>query len=81
MGTYTYGEYLETFGGVPEPGEYAPDLRELADRRRDEADEFPWQTVAAPAAALPPCGGTCGPEGCMARGCPVGQDVGREDER
>lgn len=76
MGTYTYGEYLETFGGVPDPGEYAPDLRELADRRRDEADEFPWQTVdwskrPAPSRPMPPCGSTCGPEGCMARGCPV----------
>lgn len=74
MGSYTFGEYLETFGGLPEPDEYAPDLRELADRQRDEADEFPWQTVGAPVAAsapVPPCGSACGPEGCMARGCPV----------
>lgn len=25
MGTYGYGEFLETFGGEPEPGETFPD--------------------------------------------------------
>lgn len=52
MGTYTVGEYLELFGGLPEPGEAVVDPDELRD-------------------AAPPCGGCCGPEGCMARGCPV----------
>lgn len=50
MGTYTYGEYLDTFGGVPEPGEYAPDLRELADRQRDEQTQ-----AAAEHAPCPRC--------------------------
>lgn len=37
MGTYSYGEYLDTFGGPPEPGETYPDDPDaLRDRLREE---------------------------------------------
>lgn len=74
MGTYDTQSFIDTFGGLPDPGEAAVDPRELADRRRDEAAEFPWRMVGAPAAharPVAPCGEPCGPEGCMRRGCPV----------
>ncbi len=75
MGSYDTQTFMDMFGGLPDPGEAAVDPRELADRQRDEAaDGFPWQMVGAPVAAprsTPPCGAICGPEGCMARGCPV----------
>lgn len=37
MGTYSYSDYLDTFGGPPEPGETYPDdpdaLRDALDMR------------------------------------------------
>jgi hypothetical protein len=36
MGTYDAQEFLDTFGGLPEPGEAAPDLDAIRDRRDDE---------------------------------------------
>lgn len=39
MGTYTYGEYLETFGGTPDPGETYPDDPDAARDERDAALE------------------------------------------
>lgn len=43
MGTYSFGEYLDTFGGMPEPGETYPDdpdaLRdEIEDHKHDDPD-------------------------------------------
>lgn len=41
MGTYTAGEFLETFGGLPERGECIPDFDAIRDRDRElrmEAD-------------------------------------------
>lgn len=70
MGTYTTGEYLELFGGLPEPGEAAVDV----DAVRDQADDWPWTLVGstpAKASRDVPCAAICGPEGCMRRGCPV----------
>ena len=36
MGTYSFGEYLEVFGGWPDPDEVVPTLDE-ADALRDDA--------------------------------------------
>lgn len=35
MGTYSAEEFLETFGGLPEPGECIPDFDAIRDRARD----------------------------------------------
>ena len=35
MGTYMVADFMAVFGGMPERGEAAVDVRELADRRRD----------------------------------------------
>ncbi len=40
MGTYSFGEYLDTFGGMPEPGETYPDDPDaLRDALEEEARE------------------------------------------
>lgn len=40
MGTYSAAEYLEMFGGLPEPGEaYCSDPDALRDRLEEEARE------------------------------------------
>lgn len=58
MGTYTARDFLDTFGGLPDPGECAVDL----DTVRDELEGRPA-----------PCGGYCPPEGCWSERCRVGQ--------
>lgn len=44
MGTYTVSEYLEMYGGLPEPGECVPDdpdavRDDLEERERERASE------------------------------------------
>lgn len=65
MGTYTARDFLDTFGGLPEPGECATD----PDAVRDELEGR-----SRPA----PCGGLCPPEGCWFDRCLVGHPS--EDE-
>jgi len=58
MGTYEPGEFMELFGGMPERGESAVDVRALADEERDAATD------------PKPCGpGRCSPEGCHSPYC------------
>lgn len=47
MGTYSYSEYLETFGGPPEPGETYPDDPDAA---RNALEEYTANDAAADAA-------------------------------
>lgn len=49
MGTYTVADFMTTFGGLPERGEAAIDVRDLADRQRDEADEYTASDITADA--------------------------------
>ncbi len=56
MGTYSAQQHIDLFGGLPEPGEAAVDVLDLADRRRDEAGAFEWATVPAKARPIAPCG-------------------------
>lgn len=74
MGSYSVQDHIDLFGGLPDRGEAIPDL----DAIRDQAEDWPWTLIGdKPAAAsrVAPCGGSCGPEGCMARGCPVADDT------
>ncbi len=41
------------------------------DDERAALEAWPWKTTAEKARRIAPCGEPCGPEGCMARGCPV----------
>lgn len=46
----------------------------LTDDERAAIEAWPWTPIGEgplPSRPTPPCGGMCGPEGCMARGCPV----------
>ncbi len=38
MGTYSFGEYLDTFGGMPEPGETYPDDPDTAREALEEEE-------------------------------------------
>jgi hypothetical protein len=39
MGTYSFGEFLEQFGGMPEPGETHPDPEAIDALRKREREE------------------------------------------
>lgn len=36
MGDLSYGDFLETYGGAPEPGEYIPDFDGIRDAQKDQ---------------------------------------------
>lgn len=61
MGTYSYEEHLELFGGPPEPGDYAPTLDEADALRGQEQDEprpqvpYPFCIHPAKCAGLTSC--------------------------
>jgi hypothetical protein len=49
MGDLSFGDFLEQYGGVPEPGEYIPDFDAIRDAQKE-------QRAFGVARAVPPYG-------------------------